>query len=117
MVIGRWERYESENYLVHHDFLLRYIKDKSLPLFYSKAEEYLKDQLPAAVQRNPLQNHEFFKRIPASKTLIPEFFGISGYSISKKEYFLVASQMKMDEIPPEVRTKLDDIYQILMKKS
>jgi len=49
--------------------------------------------------------------IPASKTLLPEFFKVAGISISKREYYLVAQQMRADEVASEIRDKLDGIQQ------
>jgi hypothetical protein len=75
------------------------------------AEAYLRDQLPPAVFRDPLQDHDFLTTTPASKTLLPEFFKAAEVQISKKEYYLVAQEMRDDEIAPEINDKLDAIQQ------
>lgn len=107
--ILRWERYEAESYLVHPQALLRYVEQHSLPLFMDSAAAYLRDQLPPAVFRSPLQQHDYLATTPASKTLLPEFFKAADIQIGKKEYYLVAEQMHEDEIAPEIRQKLDAI--------
>jgi len=108
MVVERWKRYEAENYLIHPQALLRYI-EQTIPLGLSNADEYLRDQLPPAIFRDPLGMHDYLVRTPASKTLLPELFSIAGIDISKNEYYLIADQMKSDEIAPEVKEKLDAI--------
>lgn len=105
----RWERYEAESYLIHPQALLRYASQHTLPLLMGPAEAYLRDQLPPAVFRNPLQHHDYLTTTPASKTLLPEFFNAANIQISKREYYLVAEQMQEDEVPPEIRQKLDHI--------
>lgn len=107
----RWERYEAESYLIHPRALLGYAESRVGPLFCAPAEQYLRDQLPPPVFRDPLQPHDYLTSIPASKTLLPEFFKVAGISISKREYYLVAQQMRADEVASEIRDKLDGIQQ------
>jgi len=104
-----WERYEAESYLIHPQVLLRYFESHTLPLLAAAAETYLHDQLPPAVFRDPLQDHDYLATTRASKTLLPEFFRAAEVQISKKEYYLVAEQMRRDEIAPEIVEKLDAI--------
>jgi predicted ATPase len=107
----RWERYEAESYLIHPGALLRFIESHAPPLFVSAAEAYLRDQLPPAVFREPLQSHDYLVTTPASKTLLPEFFKAASLQVGKKEYYLVAEQMHNDEIATEITRKLDAIHQ------
>ena len=111
LTVQRWKRYEAESYLLHPVSLLRYIGGAERPLFAEKAKEFLRDQIPPVVFRDPLLDHEYFKSTPVSKTLLPGFFKASGLEVSKSEYYLVAEQMKRDEIAPEVQVKLDAIAQ------
>jgi hypothetical protein len=110
--IGRWRRYETESYLVHPEALLRYA-ESAAPLFLEAGRAYLNDQIPPAVMRNPLQDHVFTRNTPVSKTLIPEFFQAANVAITKKEYYLVAEQMRPEEVHPEVAEKLDQIQKAL----
>jgi len=75
----------------------------------SQAEQYLRDHLPPALYRDPLQSEEFLERTPASKTLLPGFFRKADVALSKKEYYLIAAQMRKEESPAEVNEKLDAI--------
>jgi hypothetical protein len=113
----RWKRYESENYLVHAEALVRFVEQTQAPLFGLASAEsgrkYLEDQLPPAVYRNPLADHDYLDVTPASKTLLPGFFEAAGVSLSKNEYYQVAAQMTPEEIAPEVKRKLDQIHEML----
>ena len=83
--------------------------DLFVQVFPEKALGYLKDQLPPAVLKDPLSDHDYLNATPASKTLLPGFFEAAGLSITKNEYYQVAAQMQPEEIPDEVREKLDAI--------
>jgi hypothetical protein len=111
--ILRWKRYEIENYLVHPQVLLRFVEGPVLDLFRSRArdkgETFLKEELPPAVLTDPLGDHEYLLSVPASKTFLPSFFAQAETEISKKDYYQIASQMREEEIPYEVREKLDAI--------
>ncbi len=107
--VERWSRYEAESYLLHPESLVRFVGARTLPLLAGAAEAYLKDQMPPAVYRDPLQPHIFFSVTPASKTILPGFFKAADIKVPKQEYYLVAEQMTSKEIPDEVRQKLDTI--------
>ena len=109
LVIGRWTRYEAENYLIHPQALQRCVESVSTPLIASVGTRYLKDKLPGAVLRDPLGDHDYLNRTPASKTLLPGYFKAMEVALTKKDYYLVAEQMKEDEIASEIKQKLDDI--------
>lgn len=109
--IGRWTRYESESYLIHPDALLRFISTE--PLFRKAAEGYLHDELPGIVFKEPLGDHDYLNRTPASKTMLPGFFKAANTHFPKNEYYRVAEQMRPEEIVNEVKRKLDDIAGIL----
>jgi len=112
----RWERYEAESYLIHPEALARFVRGPKPNIFTSdqavKGLNYLKDQLPPAVFRDPLKTHEYLISAPASKTLLPGFFGAAEFDITRKEYYQIASQMEKDEIPEEVGMKLDRISEM-----
>jgi len=107
--IGRWVRYEAESYLVHPQVLKRFLEPRVMELFAAKCRQFLEDELPAAVLREPLKDHDYLNRTPASKTLLPGALQAAGDSVSKDEYYLIAEQMKREEIAPEIEEKLDKI--------
>lgn len=110
--IGRWVRYEAESYLVHPEALLRFV-EKELPLFVEAARQYLHDELPGAVFRGPMGDHDYLNNTPASKALLPGFLKAAGIDLPKSEYFEIAKLMRPDEVAPEVKQKLDDIAKVI----
>lgn len=109
----RWTRYEIENYLIHPEALRRFVAERRGPLFAEAPMRYLEDELPPAVLREPLGDHPLLQSIPASKTLIPEFFRAAGMQLRKEEYDLLAREMLPSEIPGEILTLLDQLEAIL----
>ncbi|MBI4189508.1 MAG: AAA family ATPase [Betaproteobacteria bacterium] len=107
--IIRWRRYEVESYLIHSDALLRFVEERCLPIFMPLARQFLIDQLPPAVFRNPLGEHDYLNVAAASKVLLPGFFKAASLDLPKTDYFRVAEQMRPEEISGEVITVLDNI--------
>ncbi|HET6382534.1 MAG TPA: AAA family ATPase [Armatimonadota bacterium] len=107
--IGRWDRYEAESYLLHPDALFRYISRESGDLFAAAARAYMEDELPPAILRDPLGNHDYLRRTPASKTILPGLLEAGQVPTKKNEYYLIAEQMQKQEVAAEVKQKLDDI--------
>lgn len=111
LTILRWERYEAESYLLHPESLKRFLNAEKEPLFAKPAMDYLQDQLPPAFFHSPLEVSAFLRAEPASKTLLPALLAKAEAAISKSDYFLLAQNMKPEEIPSEVEEKLNAIYQ------
>jgi predicted ATPase len=115
LTIIRWNRYEAENYLINPNVLFRFVRGVNPDLFTSASAErgleYLKQHLPPAIFENPLIDDDYFRYTPASKTLLPGFFEAAGVPLTKNEYYQIAAQMNPDEIPTEVKEKLDAIFQ------
>lgn len=109
LVAGRWRRYEAESYLVYPDAIQRFLTSRAGDLLASMGMDYLQDELPNTVLRDPLGDHDYLNRTPASKTLLPGTFKAAQDPITKDEYYLVAEQMTKEEIAPEVEEKLNQI--------
>lgn len=75
-----------------------------------KIKNFLADTLPGLVLRDPTANHEYLEQIPASKTLLPKLLEAVEINLPKNRYCEISSQMKFDEIPPEISQTLDIIY-------
>jgi len=111
--ISRWKRYEIESYLAHPSSLRRFVEERALPLLAGAALTYLKEQLPPAVIREALADHDYWANTPVSKTLLPSLFMEAGLTLGRPEYFLIAEQMKPDEVHLEVRQKLDELLRVV----
>ena len=107
--IGRWRRYEAESYLLHPSALERFVESRTEPLFQQAARKVLEEQLPPAVLRSPLGEHDIYEALRSSKTLLPKLFEAAGLSLPKRDYYLVAEQMRREELAPEVEEKLNTI--------
>lgn len=109
LTITRWIRYEAESYLFHPEALRRFIESRVEPLFAQAASTYIQDQTAPAALRDPLGDHDFLLNTPFSKTFLPELLKAAHVGITKSEYYLIAEQMKPEEVHPEVSAKLDTI--------
>jgi hypothetical protein len=118
LTILRWERYESESYLIHPSALERFITQEKGELFASAALSYLREQIPPAFLKDPLQTSAFLRSEPVSKTLLPELLRQADLSteITKSDYFLIARGMRKSEIPAEVGEKLTQIQTTVASK-
>ncbi len=116
LTIRRWTRYEIENYLLIPDAIKRTLGPTD-NLFVAeegrKAVEYLRQQLPPVFFDNPLHDNPVVNSVPASKQLLPQMFEAAGRPMEKSDFFLIASNMRPDEIHPEVIEVLDMIAALL----
>jgi hypothetical protein len=117
LTVLRWKRYEIENYLLHPEALLRFVAGPDPDLFAKarrqKGEDFLKENFPPPALKDPLKDSEFLVVTAASKSVLPEFLERTETSLSKKDFFQIAAQMKPEEIHPEVVAKLDAMVPIL----
>lgn len=110
--IVRWKRYEIENYLLAPDAIRRLLSPPDeRDLFSDKsadnAIEFLREQLPATFFDDPLFDSAAVVSVPASKKLLPQMFESVGREMEKKDYFLLAAQMRPSEIHADVIAVLD----------
>ena len=109
LVLGRWQRYEAGSYLIHPEAIRRFAESRTMPLLADKCAQFLRDELPPAVIRDPTGTHELLEALPASKTLLPRSLAAANLDVPKRDYFLIAEMMRREELPGEVETKLDEI--------
>ncbi len=114
----RWERYEVESYLFHPAALERFVAHvlgmnvdgDAFGPHRDAMRAWISDNLPPAVAREPLGNHDYLKSTKARTALIPpilEVAGVHGFSYTR--YSEIAERMLPAEIHPEVTAKLDEI--------
>ena len=108
--IIRWNRYEIENYLLHHAPIERFIEKEMGPICSKIAVDKMRDEWPPALLKSPLKNIDFVQNTAASKCILPEIFSATGMNIQKRDYYKLAEEMQKNEIPPEVEEKLNEIY-------
>ena len=102
----RWQRREIENYLIHPLVLERFIRQEEGDGAADRAREYMVDNLPPAILRDPLSSADVVMDTKGSSTL-GAILEVAGVQLGKAEYHRIASTMRGDEIHPEVRGKLD----------
>lgn len=112
----RWRRYEIESYLFHPEALARYITktvgESVAELHIKDLQHYLADNLPPAVVREPLGDHDYLNTTKARTKLIPPLLNAAGLiDIPYTRYHEIAAEMQPTEIHPEVREKLDAIQE------
>ena len=110
----RWRRYEIESYLVHPDVIARFIKAVvgagSAEAHVEDMLSYWRDELPPAVVRDPLGDHEFLNVTKARTRLLPPLLEAAGlHGLPYTRYHEIAALMLPDEVHPEVTEKLDAI--------
>lgn len=112
--ILRWRRYEAENYLLHPAALRRFIADTPVGEVGAQAAmSWFEQQIPPAVWNNPLSDHDYLASTPASKSILPGMFKAAGVDIPKSQFFLIAHQMRPEELPSEVSMILDEIQDVV----
>ncbi|MCC5840513.1 MAG: AAA family ATPase [Opitutales bacterium] len=109
----RWERYEAESYLLHPEALKRFLENETGPLSAQAALTYLREEMPPAFFKSPLESSNFLRSLPASKTLLPEIFKRAELHLPKSNFFMLARQMKKADLPGEISDKLDAIQQVV----
>lgn len=112
----RWQRYEIESYLFHPASLARYVahllgtpENSDVAIAHlADMTRWMQDNLPPAVLREPLGNHEFLNNTKARTNLIPPILTAAGFAgIPHTRYAEIAARMRPEEIHPEAREKLD----------
>ena len=110
----RWRRYEIESYLVHPDALVRFVEsvvgaDATAP-HVADMLTYWRDELPPAVVRKPLGDHEYLNVTKARTRLLSPLLDEAGlHGLPYTRYHEIVALMFPEEIHPEVVEKLDAI--------
>ena len=110
----RWLRYEIESYLIHlpalERFIVRQVGESAAMEHVEALRQYLSNNFPPAIIKDPLGDHEFLNTTKARTRLLPPILdaaGLQGFPYTK--YNEIAAVMLPEEIHPEIREKLDAI--------
>lgn len=116
LTVKRWKRYEIENYLLIPNAIERTLAPDN-ELFgkqeAKKAIDHLRQQLPPVFFDDPLQDGAAVVSVAASKQILPQMFEAAGRPMEKSDFFLIASNMKPNEVHPEVVAVLDMVFDLL----
>lgn len=78
----RWRRYEIESYLLHPDALARYVTQTvgrgAAPTHVDDLRRYLEENLPPAVWRDPLGDHDYLNSTKARTAILPPALAAAG---------------------------------------
>ncbi len=120
LTVLRWKRYEIENYLFYPESFYRFVGGAEPDLFSEvrrkAAQDYLHQEVARGAVENPLGENVYLVSVPHSKELLPLLLEKSGVELSRKDYYLIAAQMKIEEIHPEVKEKLDKMADVLVRE-
>ncbi len=100
LVVLRWRRYEIENYLLQPEAIKRFA---NFPL----VEEAFWRQVPRGTDL--FGDHVSLVRVKASDEFLVPLLAEMGRPTPKRDLYLLAAQMRPDEIHPEVVEKLDRV--------
>ena len=99
-----WRQYEIENYLIHPDAILRWLRSIGDKTAVCRAERHMRDRFPPAIYEDPF-GADYFQR--KGKGVLGEVCEAAGLPVEEVEYYGIATGMLRDEIHPEVVEKLD----------
>ena len=108
----RWRPYEVGSYLVHPDFLARFVKhlvgtDSAEPNV-SDMLAYWRYHFPSAIMHELLGNHVYLNVAKARTQLLSELLEAAGlHGLPYTRYREIAAQLLPEEIHPEVSETLD----------
>lgn len=108
LVVLRWRRYEIENYLLQPEALKRFV---NFPLLEAAVEEAFWREVPKGTDL--FGDHVSLVRVKASDEFLVPLFEEVRQPTPKKDLFLLAAQMRPEEIHPEVKGKLDRLAEQL----
>ena len=104
----QWRRYEIENYLIHPTAIQRFANEH-WGLFANEVMGRLESILPPTVMQDPMCSDAEYTA-SATDRILPRIFG---EKLPNRDYIRIAEAMEPDEIPPEVKEKLDAIHKHL----
>ena len=111
LVVLRWRRYEIENYLLQPEAIKRFV---GFPLINSEIDNAFWKQVPPGTDL--FGDHVSLVRVKASEEFLVPLLEDLNKPTPKKDLYLLAAEMRPDEIHPEVIEKLDRLADVLCPK-
>ncbi len=100
-----WERYEIENYLIHPEAILRWLRVRSDSKAVDRANDHMDEYFPRAIRKKPFDSDYFEGR--KGKDVLNKVCDAALVQVGEAEYYGIAAGMRRDEVHPEVVEKLD----------
>ncbi len=107
MKVVYWTRYETENYLIHPNAILRFISRLAGKVAEEKASEYIEEYLPRALVERPFESTDTDQI--KGKMTVGRVLSAAGVELGESDYYQLAAVMSPNEIHPDVVTMLDEI--------
>ena len=107
MRVVYWTRYETENYLIHPNAILRLASRRAGKAAEEKAREYIEEYLPRALVERPFESTDTDQ--VKGKTTVGKVLSAAGVELGESDYHRLAAVMSPNEIHPDVVTMLDEI--------
>lgn len=116
IILGQWERYEIENYLIHPESIKRFVdsnpEDRGL-LFTPSGEaavEKMREIIPPVSFKDILKDElKHLNDVKGSEIILGSIFKSMKIRIGKNDYYRLAEVMRPEEIHDDVRIMLDKI--------
>ncbi len=114
LLVLRWRRYEIENYLLVPETLRRFVREHAPlgPLAATRVDRAFSKLLPP--NTDPFADHVAQVHVKASSDFLLPLLEEVGLPLSKGDLYKIAATMRPEEIHPEVREKLDLLYEHLL---
>jgi len=107
MKVVYWTRYETENYLIHPNAILRFISRLLGKDAEESAREYMEGYLPRVLFEKPFETTDTDQI--KGKTTISRILTAAGVELGESDYFELATVMSPNEIHPDVVAMLNEI--------
>ncbi len=109
-----WSKKEIENYLIVPSALERFVEKRNsfgelfVRVTLDAARQFLKDNLPPRVYKNPIENDIDGK----GSDFLEKFFKEIGLKINKGDYWQIAELMNNDEIHSDIKNMLNNLSEV-----
>ena len=107
MKVVYWTRYETENYLIHPNAILRFVSQLLGKAAEEKARKYMEEYLPRVLFERPFEATDTDQ--VKGKTTVGRILTAAEVRLGESDYYQLATVMLPNEIHPDVVAMLDEI--------